>query len=53
MPDRYGEDTEEDPLPPHHPDCRRGWLGTDLDGHPIPCLQCKPHLKELRRDFYG
>ena len=20
------------------------WLGTDLDGRPIPCLTCRPHL---------
>lgn len=26
------------------PRCNRGWLGEDLDGRLIPCLQCKPHI---------
>ena len=24
--------------------CARGWLGSDPEGRPIPCLTCKPHL---------
>lgn len=28
----------------HDPRCRRGWLGETEDGHPIPCLHCRPHL---------
>lgn len=54
MPDRDGGDPADTPplIRPHHPDCRRGWLGTDTDGHPIPCLQCKPHLTTLRRNLY-
>jgi hypothetical protein len=45
--DRTGEPIElapAAPRPPHDPRCRRGWLGEDLDGRMIPCLQCKPHL---------
>lgn len=29
--------------------CRGGWLGDDTDGHPIPCLACRPHLARGRR----
>lgn len=43
MPDRYGDEPNE-ARPQHDPRCRSGWLGQDLDGRPIPCLQCKPHL---------
>ncbi|REE74384.1 hypothetical protein C8E05_3819 [Rhodococcus wratislaviensis] len=44
--DRTGERVDDAPAPkvPHHPDCRSGWLGEDLDGRPVPCLQCRPHL---------
>lgn len=31
----------------HDPRCRRGWLGEDEDGRPIPCLTCRPHLAEV------
>ncbi|QSE90307.1 hypothetical protein JWS13_17610 [Rhodococcus pseudokoreensis] len=43
---RFGEDVEAATPSnrPHHLDCKRGWLGQDLDGRPIPCIQCKPHL---------
>jgi len=45
--DRYGEPAA-DPVPPatteHDPRCRDGWLGADGDGHPAPCLDCKPWL---------
>jgi hypothetical protein len=58
--DRYGEPVEDDDKPdfslngrqpplnandPHDPRCRAGWLGDDEHDHPIPCLQCRPHLK--------
>ncbi|QII04352.1 hypothetical protein BH93_02330 [Rhodococcoides fascians A25f] len=46
MPNRYGETEEEPPLDDHHPGCRKGWLGEDPDGNPIPCIQCRPHLAE-------
>lgn len=23
-----------------------GWLGTDDEGRPIPCLDCRPHLRK-------
>lgn len=52
MIDRFGDavdlDTPENPKvrAPHNPDCRKGWLGTDLDGRMIPCLICKPHLRK-------
>ncbi len=52
MIDRFGDavdlDGPEDTAPsaPHSPDCRKGWLGTDLDGRMIPCLICKPHLRK-------
>ena len=44
MRDRTGELVDDDVADPHNPRCRRGWLGTDLDGRPIPCLTCRPHL---------
>ncbi|WP_213572468.1 hypothetical protein [Rhodococcus sp. USK13] len=44
--DRYGEEAEAGRVlnAPHDPRCRSGWLGEDLDGRPVPCLQCRPHL---------
>lgn len=42
-PDRYGEPDESPRC--RDPRCRRGWLGHDSEGRPIPCLDCKPHLK--------
>ncbi|NEW42753.1 hypothetical protein GV794_02100 [Nocardia cyriacigeorgica] len=44
-PDRYGEPTERGC---RNPQCRRGWLGNDNDGRPIPCLGCKPHLAQTK-----
>jgi hypothetical protein len=44
--DRYGE-PDDDPAPirsEHDPRCQGGWLGADIDGRPVPCLQCRPHL---------
>lgn len=35
-------DRSGDPVLDH--DCRRGWLGEDDEGRPIPCLVCRPHL---------
>lgn len=45
--DRYGEVIEDDDDQPalHDPRCEAGWLGDDDLGRPIPCLQCRPHLK--------
>lgn len=31
----------------HDPSCSGGWLGEDLDGRLIPCLDCRPHLIRL------
>lgn len=45
--DRFGEPVDDavaDDAPEHDQVCRDGWLGTDADGHPIPCLRCRPHL---------
>lgn len=28
----------------HDSRCRSGWLGEDVDGRPVPCLTCRPHL---------
>jgi hypothetical protein len=33
--------------PSHDPDCREGWLGSDDEGRPRPCLTCRPHLIPL------
>lgn len=33
--------------PEHDPRCRRGWLGEDDIGRPIPCLTCRPHLEHV------
>jgi hypothetical protein len=40
-PDRYGD---PQPRSCRDPRCRKGWIGTDDEGRPIPCLACKPHL---------
>jgi len=49
MKDRYGDDAEPTvskfDTVAHNPDCRNGWLGADPEGHMIPCLMCKPHLR--------
>lgn len=39
--DRTGEQLDDDA---HDPRCKSGWLGDDLDGRPVPCLVCRPHL---------
>ena len=46
-PERFGE---PQPQPCRNPKCHRGWLGTDEEGRPIPCADCKPHLAAGRRD---
>lgn len=49
--DRYGDDIDDSPNIAddwHDPYCLDGWLGEDLDGHPIPCLDCRPHLRRRR-----
>lgn len=58
MKDRYGDDSEpvvsNSTRLPHNPDCRNGWLGTDSEGHMIPCLMCKPHLRHtLKTNDFG
>lgn len=51
--DRYG-DLVEDGLPleeseeTHDPRCFDGWLGEDRQGRPVPCLDCRPHLRSRR-----
>lgn len=50
--DRYGDpvdDETEDNTAAHDPRCRRGWLGDDHAGRPIPCLTCRPHLARERK----
>lgn len=49
--DRTGEPVDEsvaviNPATAHDPRCRSGWLGEDIDGRPIPCLRCRPHLRK-------
>ena len=47
--DLFGERIEDDeptPAMPHPETCERGWLGQDLDGSLVPCLVCKPHLRD-------
>lgn len=46
FPDRDPTDLGMPWLPPEPPPhaCRNGWLDDDEDGHPVPCLRCKPHL---------
>lgn len=43
VPNRYGDDDTNRGDNGHQ--CRNGWLGTDLDDRPVPCLLCRPHLK--------
>lgn len=44
--DRTGEPADnDDPDPWHDPRCRNGWLGYDDEHRPIPCLQCRDHLR--------
>lgn len=31
----------------HATRCRRGWLGEDECGRPIPCPICRPHLRRI------
>lgn len=41
------QETEHVAAPVHSPDCREGWLGEDDAGRPIPCFECRPHLRRL------
>ncbi len=45
--DRNG-DLYDEPPPDPHDRCVDGWLGEDTDGRPIPCLRCRPHLRDRR-----
>ncbi|MET4166109.1 MULTISPECIES: hypothetical protein [Gordonia] len=47
--DRTGEpiDDEGPTLPAHDPACDAGWIGGRDADHPRPCLQCRPHLRQL------
>lgn len=47
--DRYGDEIDDDEVTTAHAtECLDGWLGEDIDGHPIPCLDCRPHLRRRR-----
>lgn len=47
MPDRFGEPETRKKC--RNPNCRPpGWLGTDDEGRPIPCMECKDHLLHRR-----
>lgn len=48
--DRDGDMIPDLPPQPEH-QCRRGWLGHDNEGRPIPCLTCKPHLIRTRPNY--
>jgi hypothetical protein len=52
MLDRTGEPVDTDARilnhPIHDPRCHDGWLGEDSEGHPKPCLHCRPHLKRTK-----
>ncbi|WP_322768425.1 hypothetical protein [Frankia sp. Cr1] len=37
--------------PTHSPTCH-GWLGTDHQGRPRPCLICRPWLRQRSRRSY-
>lgn len=43
---------DDDPGQPvlHDPRCRDGWLGDDEHDHPIPCLECRPHIARWRKN---
>lgn len=42
--DRDGSETVAEVV--HY--CLDGWIGTDLEGRPQPCLTCRPHLARRR-----
>lgn len=49
--DRWGDAIDDEPgvQPDVEPDvhhCEAGWLGEDDQDRPIPCLVCRPHLRE-------
>lgn len=41
--DRTGDQPTE---PTHDPRCHDGWIDRDAD-HPVPCLDCRPHLAKV------
>jgi hypothetical protein len=45
--DRYGDEIldDDDPADEHDPACVDGWLGGEFS--PVPCPQCRPHLRRL------
>lgn len=45
MKDRTGDDLDDGVRDGNRHTCSNGWLGTDLDDRPVPCLLCRPHLK--------
>lgn len=47
--DRTGEPVSDDEgaRPVHDPRCNGGWLTPADSTAPLPCLQCKPHLRRL------
>jgi hypothetical protein len=47
--DRTGEAIDEEPHV-----CDRGWVDRNAE-HPVPCLECKPHLapEQRRRRIHG
>lgn len=45
--DRFGEPADQQaplPAPEHNPACVNGWLPADDEGHPKPCIVCRPWL---------
>lgn len=57
--DRTGEPVDDEPTTDmnpagaHDPLCRSGWLGEDINGRPIPCLRCRPHLARTPAPSHG
>ncbi|MDV7101654.1 hypothetical protein R4227_16405 [Gordonia amicalis] len=42
-----GSTEKSSPMADHDPRCDGGWLGGRDADHPRPCLQCRPHLRQL------
>lgn len=45
--DRTGEPVDPDPADGGHR-CRRGWLSRPSADAPVPCLDCRPWLRDRR-----
>jgi hypothetical protein len=43
--DRTGDVAD---TPEHDPRCKDGWIDRDAD-RPVPCLDCRPHLRPVVR----